>query len=82
LPIVALEHEIYFVTGRGPEIAGRNRRIRPADMLEDRTDGECLKQVAVLSKSRGICLCDLLRVRLSSQAITPESTMWTLGCLV
>jgi len=66
LPIVALEHEIYFVTGLGPEIAARNRRIRPADLLEDLTDGECLKQVAVLSKSRGICLCDLLRVRLSS----------------
>jgi len=53
-----------------------------AGLLEYLPDGEGLEQVPVFGEGRGRGLSDLLRVRFSSHAITPESTRCTFGCLV
>ena len=71
LAVIAFKDEIGFVARFGAEVPGRNRRVRPADLLEDLPDCECLQEVAVLGEGRGCRLGDLLRGEVEQPGAAP-----------
>ncbi|TCO53132.1 hypothetical protein [Actinocrispum wychmicini] len=66
--VITLKDKVDLVCCGGAKVPDRDRRIPPADLLED------LTHVPVLGQHSGITWAIFAGVRLSSQAMIPAST--------